>query len=144
MKWSTQSRIIFNLGLKRARGIVPRIESDGSGESGPLPGDGTVCTESENAVMDGIIASNPEIPGGTPVFAGTRVAVRTLMECLGAGTGWMMSSRSIPPWRANRPWLCRSGPRRSAATCASGFDAPITVDRGLNSGKTRASCQFLW
>lgn len=36
-------------------------------------------------MADGLIDRNPEILGGTPVFAGTRVPVRTLMEHLEAG-----------------------------------------------------------
>ena len=31
------------------------------------------------------ISSNPEIMGGTPVFAGTRVPVQTLLDYLAAG-----------------------------------------------------------
>ena len=34
---------------------------------------------------DKLIVSNPEILGGTPVFSGTRVPVRILMEYLEAG-----------------------------------------------------------
>ena len=34
---------------------------------------------------DDLIDRNPDILGGTPVFAGTRVPVRILMECLEAG-----------------------------------------------------------
>ena len=36
-------------------------------------------------MADKIIDRNPEILGGTPVFAGTRVPVRILMEHLEAG-----------------------------------------------------------
>ena len=36
-------------------------------------------------MSDTLIARNPEILGGTPVFAGARVPVRTLMEHLEAG-----------------------------------------------------------
>ncbi|MCY3823206.1 MAG: DUF433 domain-containing protein [Nitrospinae bacterium] len=36
-------------------------------------------------MSDTLIERNPEILGGTPVFAGTRVPVRTLMEHLEAG-----------------------------------------------------------
>lgn len=32
-----------------------------------------------------LIVSNPEILGGTPVFAGTRVPVKNLTDCLEAG-----------------------------------------------------------
>ncbi len=34
---------------------------------------------------DGLIISNPDILGGTPVFKGTRVPVRTLFEYLADG-----------------------------------------------------------
>jgi len=34
---------------------------------------------------DLIISSDPEIMGGTPVFAGTRVPVQTLLDYLAAG-----------------------------------------------------------
>lgn len=36
-------------------------------------------------MTDTLIERNPEILGGTPVFSGTRVPVRTLMEHLEAG-----------------------------------------------------------
>ena len=36
-------------------------------------------------MSDGLIERNPDILGGTPVFAGTRVPVRILMEHLEAG-----------------------------------------------------------
>ena len=36
-------------------------------------------------MSDGLIDRNPDILGGTPVFAGTRVPVRILMEYLEAG-----------------------------------------------------------
>lgn len=36
-------------------------------------------------MTDTLIERNPEILGGTPVFAGTRVPVRALMEHLEAG-----------------------------------------------------------
>ena len=36
-------------------------------------------------MIDKLIDRNPEILGGTPVFAGTRVPVRVLMEHLEAG-----------------------------------------------------------
>ena len=36
-------------------------------------------------MTDGLIDRNPNILGGTPVFAGTRVPVRILMEHLEAG-----------------------------------------------------------
>jgi uncharacterized protein (DUF433 family) len=36
-------------------------------------------------VVASIVQSDPEILGGTPVFAGTRVPVRTLLDYLEAG-----------------------------------------------------------
>ena len=36
-------------------------------------------------MTDTLIERNPEILGGTPVFSGTRVPVRTLMDYLEAG-----------------------------------------------------------
>jgi len=36
-------------------------------------------------MTDELIDWNPDILGGTPVFSGTRVPVRVLMEHLGAG-----------------------------------------------------------
>ncbi len=66
----------MQFGLEVSEGTLPRIERGASGESRPLPGGGAA---------HGIIVSNSEILGGTPVFAGTRVPVRILMECLEAG-----------------------------------------------------------
>ncbi|MCY4287914.1 MAG: DUF433 domain-containing protein [Aestuariivita sp.] len=36
-------------------------------------------------MLDTLVERNPDILGGTPVFAGTRVPVRTLMDHLEAG-----------------------------------------------------------
>ncbi len=36
-------------------------------------------------MSDSLITTSPEMMGGTPVFAGTRVPVQTLFEYLGAG-----------------------------------------------------------
>ncbi len=68
--------------------------------------------------MDGIIASNPEIPGGTPVFAGTRVTVR-FIECPEAGErldDFLDEHPTVARERAVA--VCWIGPRRSAAPCA--------------------------
>jgi len=35
--------------------------------------------------ISSVVHSNPDILGGTPVFAGTRVPVRTLLDYLAAG-----------------------------------------------------------
>lgn len=37
--------------------------------------------------FDGIVSRNPEILGGTPVFTGTRVPVRSLLQHLEEGIG---------------------------------------------------------
>jgi uncharacterized protein (DUF433 family) len=36
--------------------------------------------------MSSVVARNPEILGGTPVFAGTRVPVKNLTDCLEGGS----------------------------------------------------------
>ncbi|MFN7941515.1 MAG: DUF433 domain-containing protein [Thermoanaerobaculia bacterium] len=43
-----------------------------------------------------IVHSDPEILGGTPVFAGTRVPVRNLIDCLEAGDSIEAFLRSFP------------------------------------------------
>jgi uncharacterized protein (DUF433 family) len=35
--------------------------------------------------MNHVVSTSPDVMGGTPVFAGTRVPVRTLMDYLEAG-----------------------------------------------------------
>jgi uncharacterized protein (DUF433 family) len=35
-----------------------------------------------------LVSSDPEVLGGTPVFAGTRLPVETLLACVAAGTPW--------------------------------------------------------
>ncbi|MBD0289171.1 MAG: DUF433 domain-containing protein [Flavisolibacter sp.] len=35
--------------------------------------------------LEGIVVSDPEVLGGTPVFAGTRVPVKNLFDYLGSG-----------------------------------------------------------
>ena len=42
-------------------------------------------TKEEQSMTDTLINRDPDILGGTPVFAGTRVPVRILMEYLEAG-----------------------------------------------------------
>jgi len=41
--------------------------------------------EGANSDSAAVVHSNPEILGGTPVFVGTRVPVRTLFEYMAAG-----------------------------------------------------------
>ena len=43
-----------------------------------------------------VIQSDPEIQGGTPVFAGTRVPVKNLFDCLEAGDSLEDFLRSFP------------------------------------------------
>lgn len=35
--------------------------------------------------LKGVVHSNPEVMGGTPVFAGTRVPLQNLIDCLEGG-----------------------------------------------------------
>ena len=49
--------------------------------------------------FDGAIVVNPEILGGTPVFAGTRVPMDNLFEWLGAGDDVEAFLRSFPAVR---------------------------------------------
>jgi uncharacterized protein (DUF433 family) len=44
------------------------------------------------------VTSDPEVMDGTPVFAGTRLPVETLLACVAAGTDW---ERILHSW----PWL---------------------------------------
>jgi uncharacterized protein (DUF433 family) len=43
-----------------------------------------------------VVHSDPEILGGTPVFVGTRVPVRNLIDCLEAGDSVEDFLRSFP------------------------------------------------
>ena len=43
------------------------------------------CAASSELMKAALIISNPEILDGTPVFAGTRVPVKNLTDCLEAG-----------------------------------------------------------
>jgi uncharacterized protein (DUF433 family) len=42
------------------------------------------------------IHSDPEVMGGTPVFAGSRLPIRTLLACVDAGEDWDRLVRSWP------------------------------------------------
>jgi uncharacterized protein (DUF433 family) len=50
----------------------------------------------DTAVQESIISRDPEVMGGTPVFAGTRVPVKALIDELAAG-------RSIDGFREGYP-----------------------------------------
>jgi uncharacterized protein (DUF433 family) len=43
------------------------------------------CRISDVAVLDSLVHSDPEILGGTPVFRGTRVPLKNLVDYLAAG-----------------------------------------------------------
>jgi uncharacterized protein (DUF433 family) len=64
---------------ERERRAAPRRRQRAT-RSG-LPSDGEVCHEPRSVVQ-----SNPEILGGEPVFAGTRVPVRNLIDYLEHGS----------------------------------------------------------
>lgn len=53
-----------------------------------------------------VVQSNPEILGGEPVFAGTRVPVRNLIDYLSTEAVSMSSWRTFPQWPATRPSPC--------------------------------------
>ena len=87
------------LGRRTEKGICPRDETadKGSGEvepqrptlsygicKSPIPC-GTNGTTEVNSINTGAISRNPDILGGTPVFSGTRVPIRILIEHLEAG-----------------------------------------------------------
>jgi hypothetical protein len=59
------------------------------------------------------VRSDPAILGGTPVFAGTRVPVKNLLEYLAAGDSLESSSIISPLCHASRPWLRWKSPRTS-------------------------------
>jgi uncharacterized protein (DUF433 family) len=43
------------------------------------------CTICDMTALDSVVQSDPEILGGTPVFRGTRVPVKNLLDYLAAG-----------------------------------------------------------
>lgn len=51
-----------------------------------------------DALLPPHVTSDPEVLGGTPVLAGTRLPVETLLACVAAGTPW---ERLLESW----PWL---------------------------------------
>ena len=66
-------------------------------------------------MTDKLIDRNPDILGGTPVFAGTRVPVRILMEHLEAGD-------RLDDFLADYPTVTRAQADRGAGTsdCGAG------------------------
>ncbi len=62
-----------------------------------------MATDRPIALADGrVVHSDPEILGGTPVFVGTRVPVRTLLEYLEAGHGLDEYLDSFPSVRRDQ------------------------------------------
>lgn len=45
--------------------------------------------------MQPTVHSDPEVLGGTPVFAGSRLPIRTLLACVDAGDDW---DRLVESW----------------------------------------------
>ena len=64
--------------FQRATGVVEAIRRGGSRT-------GIKIRRAEAVMTDKLINRDPDILGGTPVFSGTRVPVRILMEHLEAG-----------------------------------------------------------
>lgn len=50
-----------------------------------------------------VVTRSPEILSGTPVFAGTRVPVRTFIDYLEAGIAWRSSFRIFQACRRSKP-----------------------------------------
>ena len=77
-------------------------------------------------MADRLIDRNPDILGGTPVFSGTRVPVRILMEHLEAGDRLDEFLDDYPTvTRETRLSNCLSEPRRHWwAHAVAGTDAP--------------------
>lgn len=56
-----------------------------------------MATEAQlHTAADGLVVSNPEILGGTPVFQGTRMPVKTLFEYLADGLSLDYFIESFP------------------------------------------------
>ena len=56
--------------------------------------------------LTGIIHSDPEIMGGTPVFVGTRVPVESLFDHLKAGDSIEVFLDGFPSVKPSRFWRC--------------------------------------
>ena len=56
--------------------------------------------ENDTMVQELVISRDPEVMGGTPVFAGTRVPVQALIDELAAG-------RTIDEFHEGYPWVER-------------------------------------
>ena len=61
-------------------------------------------------MADNVIDSDADTLGGTPVFSGTRVPIRILIEYL--ETGWTTSSTTFPRSRGARRLPYSRRPRR--------------------------------
>jgi hypothetical protein len=59
-----------------------------------------------------VITKDPDIPGGTPVFRGTRVLFQALLDYLEGGKLWMSSSKISPPSAVKLPLAPSSTPTR--------------------------------
>ena len=66
----------------------------------------------ERTVTDGLVDRNPNVLGRTPVFSGTRVPVRILMEHLEAGDRLDAFLDDGPQCRESRPSNCSNARRR--------------------------------
>jgi hypothetical protein len=77
--------------------------------------------------MRATIHSHPEIMSGVPVFVGTRVPVRNLIDYLVAGTGSRPSSTISRASVATRRWP----PSRSPSTCSSPSPMRVLLDESM-------------
>ncbi len=58
--------------------------------------------------MKSVVVSNPEIPSGTPVFAGTHVPVKNLTDCLEGGSTIDAFRDDFPSIKARQVEIYRS------------------------------------
>ncbi|TXC66069.1 DUF433 domain-containing protein [Piscinibacter aquaticus] len=80
------------------------------------------------------IHADPGVMRGVPVFAGSRLPIRTLLACVDAGEDW---ERPVKSW----PFLTPPTSRRRAATWTSTRAAgdPSPMEEPLNTGSARHS-----
>ena len=66
-----------------------------------------------------VIRSDPHIPGGTPVFVGTRVLVQNLIDCLEAGDSLQEFRDSFPTVTREQAAAALGAARPGCATITS-------------------------
>ena len=80
------------------------------------------------------IAINPEVCGGRPIVAGTRMRVTDVLEMLAGGA-------SAAEIAADFPYVGQEDVRAVLAYAAASFDHPVVLAAELSSSSTR-SCRL--